>query len=194
MSKRITIIEGHPDPRGGHFGQALADAYAKGAQAAGHEVRRIATGKLDFPLVRSGEDFRGTPPPVILEAQEAVTWAQHLVILYPLWMGSMPAVLKGFFEQVFRYGFAIGSPAKGSRMPARLLKGRSARIIITMGMPGFVYRWYFGAHSLKIVQRNMLGMAGIRPAKASLIGMVEGNAKRRERWLEKMEALGRAGE
>lgn len=194
MSKRITIIEGHPDPRGGHFGQALADAYARGAQAAGHEVRRIAAGRLDFPLVRSGEDFRGMPPEVIREAQEAVTWAQHLVILYPLWMGSMPAVLKGFFEQVFRYGFAIGNPAKGSRMPAKLLKGRSARIIITMGMPGFAYRWYFGAHSLKIVQRNILGLAGIRPAKASLIGMVEGNPKRRERWLEKMEALGRAGQ
>jgi putative NADPH-quinone reductase len=157
-------------------------------------VRRIATGKLEFPLVRSGEDFRGATPPVIKEAQEAVTWAQHLVILYPLWMGTMPAVLKAFFEQVFRYGFAMGPPPKGSRMPARLLKGRSARIIITMGMPGFVYRWYFGAHSLKIVQRNILGLAGIRPAKASLIGGVEGDAKRRERWLQKIEALGRAGE
>lgn len=194
MSKRITIIEGHPDPRGGHFGQALADAYTKGAQAAGHEVRRIVIGRLDFPLVRSGEDFRGTPPPVIQEAQEAVAWAQHLVILYPLWLGSMPAVLKGFFEQVFRYGFAIGAPAKGSQVPAKLLKGKSARIVITMGMPGFVYRWYFGAHSLKILQRNILGLAGIRPAKASLIGMVEGKAQRRERWLEKIEALGRVGE
>jgi putative NADPH-quinone reductase len=64
-----------------------------------------------------------------------------------LWLGTLPALLKGFFEQVFWPGFAI---SRDPRHPwLRMLKGRSARIILTMGMPGLLYRWYFLAHSLK---------------------------------------------
>jgi putative NADPH-quinone reductase len=76
----------------------------------------------------------------------------------------------------------------------KLLTGRSARIIVTMGMPALVYRWYFGAHSLKSLERNILGFVGIGPIRETLIGMVEAcSAARREKWLEKLRALGRAG-
>jgi putative NADPH-quinone reductase len=191
MAKRITIVEGHPDPKRQHFGQALADAYAGGAQV-GHEVKRISVAQLEFPLIRSGEEFqRGEVPPDIRAAQDAITWANHLVIFYPLWQGDMPALLKAFFEQTFRYGFAIGAPEKPSRVPKKLLAGKSARVVLTMGMPAFAYRWYFGAHSLKIVERNILGLSGIRPVSASIVGGVEGNPARREKWLSEMATLGR---
>ena len=81
----------------------------------------------------------------------------------------MPALLKGFFEQVFRYGFAMTSGAD-DKMPKGLLKGKSARIVVTMGMPAIIYRWYFGAHSLKSLERNILKLSGIGPIKESLIG------------------------
>lgn len=44
---RFTIVQGHPDPAGGHYGHALAQAYASGAEAAGHEVRTIAGGLVE---------------------------------------------------------------------------------------------------------------------------------------------------
>ncbi len=62
-----------------------------------------------------------------------------------------------------------------------------------MGMPAFVYRWYFGAHSLKSLERNILKFVGIKPIRETLIGMVEGKQETRARWLTKMEALGREG-
>ena len=63
-TRRILIIQGHPDPAGRHFGHALADAYAEGAMAAGHEVRRIEVALLDFPLLRSQADWlKGAVPP-----------------------------------------------------------------------------------------------------------------------------------
>jgi putative NADPH-quinone reductase len=63
-----------------------------------------------------------------------------------------------------------------------------------MGMPAFVYRWYFGAHGLKSLQRNILGFVGVRPVRSSLIGMVEAiGAKKRERWLARMYAFGADG-
>jgi putative NADPH-quinone reductase len=110
---------------------------------------------------------------------------------FPLWLGGMPALLKGFLEQVARPGFALSMPKDGG-MAAKLLTGRSARIVVTMGMPTLIYRWYFRAHSVKALERNILGFVGIAPIHETLIGMVEslgdvGVAK----WLAKLTALGK---
>jgi putative NADPH-quinone reductase len=114
MARRISIIQGHPDPSGGRLCHALADAYAGGAEEAGHEVRRVEVARLEFPLLRTQAEFEaGAAPPEIQIAQEAIRWAEHLVIVYPLWLGTMPALLKGFLEQAFRPGFAFDTKPKG---------------------------------------------------------------------------------
>jgi putative NADPH-quinone reductase len=193
MARRIAIIQGHPDPQGTHFGHALAESYALGAREAGHEVRTIAVAALDFPVVRTRDEWENAVfPDAIRAAQDTIKWAGHLVIVYPLWLGSMPALLKAFLEQVMRPGFAT-TPVQSGKLWHKLLTGRSARVVLTMGMPAFVYRWYFGAHSLRSLERNILGFVGIAPVRETLIGLVEtcGDAKR-GRWLEKMRALGRA--
>lgn len=192
MAKRILIIQGHPDPDGKRFGNALAASYAEGVREGEHEVRLIDVAKLDFPILRTKEDFEsGTPPESIREAQNAITWADHLVIFFPLWLGTMPALFKAFLEQVFRYGFAIGKP--NGAMMGKLLTGKSARIVVTMGMPAFFYRFYFRAHGVKGLKRSILGLSGIKPIKESLIGMVEGSQAGREKWLAKMRVLGSEG-
>jgi putative NADPH-quinone reductase len=194
MSKRVVIIQGHPDAQSRHFGHALADEYAKGCEDGGHEVRRIEVAKLDFPLLRTKEEFeKGTPPPSIVDAQDAIRWADHLVIIYPLWLGSMPALLKAVLEQVLRPGFAFEYQKSGG-MAKKLLTGKSARIVITMGMPAFVYRWIFGAHDLKSLKRNTLGFCGIGPIKTTLIGNIEGmSEKQRMGWLDELRGLGVLG-
>ena len=79
----------------------------------------------------------------------------------------MPALLKGFFEQVFRPGFAI-DPGKRTLMPGKLT-GKSARVLVTMGMPAIVYRWYFMAHSLLSLERNILRFVGLKPIRHSIL-------------------------
>jgi putative NADPH-quinone reductase len=104
----------------------------------------------------------------------------------------MPAMLKAFFEQVFRPGFAIS--ADPGKQWAKLLSGRSARVIVTMGMPAWFYRWYFFAHSLKSLERNILGFVGIGPIKETLIGNIGAlDQKGRAGWLEFVRSLGREG-
>lgn len=188
--KTIVIIQGHPDPDENHLGYLLADAYARGAKQAGHTVHTIKVADLDFPLLRTADAFENQKPPgVIAQAQDMISQADHLVLLYPLWMGTMPALLKGFLEQLFRPGFAISQET--DKMPKKLLKGKSARIIITMGMPAFFYRWYFRAHSLKSLERNILKMCGIGPIKESLFGMVESvSDQKRNGWIAQMESCG----
>ncbi|MGQ0509789.1 MAG: NAD(P)H-dependent oxidoreductase [Betaproteobacteria bacterium] len=190
----IVLIQGHPEAGGGRFCHALAAAYAEGAEAAGHSVRKIDVAELSFPLLRSQREWStGEVPPDIAQAQESIRWAQHIVILYPMWLGEMPALLKGFLEQVLRPGFGTSAVEDGQHW-TRLLTGRSARIVVTMGMPALAYRLWFGAHSLRSLKRNVLAFCGIGPLRDTLIGNVEGcGAAARGRWLEKLRALGREG-
>ncbi|MFG1419758.1 NAD(P)H-dependent oxidoreductase [Xanthobacter sp. V0B-10] len=187
----ILILQGHPDPAGGHLCHALAEAYAAGARAAGHRVTLLEVARLDVPLLRTQQDFLDAPsPPVLAEARGALMEAEHLVLFFPLWLGGAPAVLKGFLEQLLRPGFAFRYVPGGTQM---LLKGRSARVVVTMGMPALVFRiWYLGA-GLSAVTRNILAFVGFRPVRATVLGGVEaaGDERRRD-WLRRMEALGRA--
>jgi len=138
MGKRIAIVQGHPDPAGGHFVHALAGAQAQ------------------------------PPAASVAHAQQALQWAQHLVIFYPLWLGDMPAVLK-------------------------LLAGRSARVVVTMGMPALFYKIYYRSHSLKSLKRNILAACGCSPVRSTVIGMVEGRVDAREGWLTRLAVLGNQG-
>lgn len=194
MSKRILILQGHPDASAPHYGHALARAYANAATSAGHVVRTVEIARLDFPLLRSKAEWeQGALPASLKPVQDDIRWAEHLVFFFPLWLGGMPAMLKAFLEQVARPGFAL-SAMDGKGMPKKLLAGRSARLVVTMGMPALVYRYVFRAHSLKALERNILGFVGIGPIHETLIGMVEGEPEARDRWLKKLAALGAKAE
>lgn len=193
MSKKILIIDGHPDPAE-HLCHALAEAYAEGARDGGHEVRELRIASLEFPMLTSMKDYyEGEPAPMIRAAQEDIAWADHIVIIFPLWMGGLPALLKGFLEQVLRPGFAYENKEGG--WPVKKLKDKSARVVVTMGMPAFAYRWFFFAHSLKNLKRNILKFCGISPVRDTLFGMVEAASdEKRKGWLEKMKKMGMRGE
>lgn len=191
----ILLIQGHPDISQPHFCHALEEAYVQGATAAGHAVQRINVATLDFPILRSQHEWeQGELPPALAPAQEAIKWAGHLVLFFPLWLGDMPALLKGFLEQVARPGFAFSRESRNP-LAAKGLTGRSARVVVTMGMPATVYRWYFRAHSIKSLERNILGFVGISPVHETLVGMV-GNMEPAlaRKWLARLEKLGARGD
>lgn len=188
---RIGIIDGHPDGDPARYCHALADAYADGARQAGHEVRLLRLADLDFPILLDRGSWEAPHACADLAtAQDLVAWAEHLTIVHPLWLGAQPARLKALLEQMFRPGFAFRA---GRAMTGRLT-GRSARIIVTMGMPAPVYRIWFGAHGLKALRRNILAFVGIRPIRDTLIGNVEGlTPERRNAWLSSIKTLGARG-
>ena len=112
------------------------------------------------------------------------------MLFFPLWLGDMPALLKGFLEQIARPGFAFKA-SNGNPFGAKGLTGRSARVVVTMGMPALVYRYYFRAHSVRSLERNILGFVGIAPVHETLIGMVDQlGAQGTQDWLVKLRKLG----
>lgn len=190
MSRRILILDGHPDPDPARYCHALAASYAQGAAGIGHMVHRTNLSDLAFPVLRSRRDWEEGPTPAsILALQDQLAWAEHVVIIYPLWLGEMPAQLKALLEQAFRPAFAFGgrtvSPGGGK------LKGRSARIIVTMGMPAIVYRTFYFAHSLRSLKRNILTLVGLGPVRDTIIGGVETRSDAsRKRCLAQLRTMG----
>jgi putative NADPH-quinone reductase len=185
---RIAIVVGHA--RQGTYCEALGEAYKRGAEAAGHEARLFVTSRMQFdPILREGYLRVQTLEPDLAAAHDAILEATHLVLIFPLYLGTLPAIFKGFLERILQPD--IMEPAKTGTF-VQVLKGKSARIIMTMGMPGIVYRWWFGAHALKMLKRNILAFMGVAPIRSTIYGMIEGvSAAKRQQWLRDVEELGR---
>jgi putative NADPH-quinone reductase len=184
MPRRIVIIQGHPDPAGGHLCHALADAYAEGAYEGSHQVSRIEVAALDFPFLRSIAD---SELPEVLVAQKAtLPAADHILVIFPYRIRFMPVPLKAFFQQIMRRRMAF-KYEKGP--PPELLKGRSARIVVTLGVPTLFYRFnsFVGPNDTKRLRRDM-SLVGIAPIYESLFGIVELADTRK--WLGQMRELG----
>lgn len=188
MVKRILILNGHPDPSADCFCAALCDAYAVGATAAGHTVRRLDLDAVDTTILTAATAFAEPPAEDVQAVQAAMVEAQHLVIVFPLWLGGVPARLKALLEQVYRggFGFEVGPRGWNSK-----LKGRTARLVVTMGMPGPFFRLVFGGHGVKALAKGVLWLSGYRPIRTSIVGGVEMiGGKGRADWLARMKRLG----
>lgn len=189
MSNRTLVILGHPT--NDSFCGALANAYVEGAKAAGNEVQVISLGKLSFdPVLHKGYATIQELEPDLVTAQTAITWAQHIVFVYPIWWGAMPALLKGFFDRVFLPGFAF-KYRDGSVFWDRLLSGRSAHLIVTMDTPPWYFRWVYRMPGHNQMKRTILEFSGIKPVTVSSFGPIKGSSQqRREKWLSQAKAHG----
>lgn len=193
MPNRILVIDGHPDPDRARFCHALANAYLEGAQSTGKETRLVTLAETEFAPLRTAADFaRPTDMPAIKSAQDDITWADHIVLVFPLWLGGAPALLRAFLERIACGSFVAETAGRGIRQK---LKGKSARLIVTMGMPAFIYEFVFHAHGVKNIMQGVLGFGGVAPIRLTLFGAVEaarqGGQKKR---LARVRALGRDGD
>jgi NAD(P)H dehydrogenase (quinone) len=186
---RILIVVGHPQAN--TFCEALGRAYQKGAEAAGHEVTFVALSALAFdPILHNG--YRAVQPlePELATAYAALAACDHLVIVFPLWCGDMPALLKGFIERILQPDLIVREQTEHA-MNWSIFAKKTARIVITMGMPVSIYRFWYRGYALKLLTRNILNFIGIRPVRHTLFGMI-GTAKpgRRDSWLRTLRQLG----
>ncbi len=179
---RILLIDAHPKHTS--LCAALAAAYAKGAsEQGGVAVRTLALRDMQFdPILRVGYDERQALEPDLKAAQAAIEEASHLVIVTPLWWGSVPALLKGFFDRTLEKHWAYRYTEKG--LPEGLLAGRSARVIMTTDSPGWYLRWLQGNPTQNQLVRSTLKFCGFKPVGFTRIGPVHNSTpEMRARWL-----------
>jgi len=173
--------------------EALGKAYLRGAKSGGHQAQLFVLARMNFDAILR-EGYRREQPlePDLAAAREAFVACDHVVFVFPLWCGDMPAIMKGFIERILQPDL-LAIQKSGGKASWKVFKGKSARVIMTMGMPGLIYRWYFGAHALKLLKRNILGFIGIGPVRSTIYGMIEAvGDDRRKSWLREVEALGHA--
>ncbi|MBI1385341.1 MAG: flavodoxin family protein [Rhizobiales bacterium] len=190
MAKRVLIIQGHPDCGTPHYCHALAEAYRSGATGAGAEVEHVDIARLAPEPLLSEAAFATPPDEAMRAVQQQVLRAEHLVVVFPLWLGTMPALVKAFFEQLARADFAVSE--RGGGWPKQNLAGRSARVIVTMGMPALAFRFLFGAAGVRCLRNGVLSMSGVGPVRETYIGGIGAlDERQRARWLERVADLGR---
>lgn len=187
--KKILIIVGHPDTESFNFG--LAAAYKKGAISSGSQVKEIIIRDLTFNTnLQFGYRKRTELEPDLLDAQEKIKWADHLVWIYPVWWGSLPAILKGFIDRTFLPGFAF-QKRENSVWWDKLLTNKSARIISTLDQPAWYYWLIYKQPSHNAMKKLTLEFCGIKPVKVTTIGPLRlSKESYRQNWLKKIERLG----
>ncbi|WGV61509.1 NAD(P)H-dependent oxidoreductase [Brevibacillus brevis] len=185
----ILVIIGHPDPES--YCSALAHAYMKGAAGKAAQIRTIDLSQIAFdPNLKYGYRKRTELEDDLKEAQDLIRWADHLVIVYPIWWGTMPAILKGFFDRVLLSGFAY-KYREGSSLWDKLLTGKTAHVIVTMDTPSWYNRLIYWQAGHLVMKRNILKFCGIKPVKITEISGVNASAEeKRKMWLEKVKQLG----
>jgi putative NADPH-quinone reductase len=186
---KILVVVGHPQRSS--LCEALAQEYVRGARGAGHDVTLLCLADLTFdPILREGYRRVQELEPDLDRAARNLADCDHLVLVFPLWCGDMPALMKGFIERILQPSLIARRNTEGA-MNWRLFSDKTAHIVMTMGMPVSVYRLWYGAHALKLLKKNILQFIGIKPVHETLFGMAaDVPREKREGWLKQMHALG----
>ena len=182
MNRKVLIVLCHPDVNS--YCGSIFQAYIDGAMAAGTDIRELKLGELDFdPILWNGYHKIQELEPDLARAQELILWSEHLVFVYPNWWGSMPALMKGFFDRVFLPGFAF-KYREGSTLWDKLLTGRTAHLIVTMDTPRWHYRWVWHRPGHNQMRRTILGFCGIKVTKLSEFAPIKGSSQeQRDKWI-----------
>ena len=187
--KKILIINGHPDIESFNF--ALSASYKKGALKTNAEIKEINIRDLDFnPNLQFGYRKRTELEPDLLKAQEKLKWADHLVWIYPVWWGSVPAIMKGFLDRVLLPGNAFKKKEK-SVWWDKYFTGKTSRLICTMDQPTWYYRLFNGSPTHSAMKKLTMNFIGVKSVKITSIGPLRLSTDTfREKWLRKVEKLG----
>lgn len=185
--KRTLVINANPKPES--LCRAMAERYATKASA-NREVQVLHIGELDFePNLVQGYDSEQALEPDLQRFQSLIRWADHLVIVTPVWWGGIPAQFKGLLDRTLLPGFAFRYQP-GKMIPEKLLPGRTAEILVTLDTPPFWYRWVQGRPIHTQLQRTILGFVGIRNRRTRYFGpVISSSESTRAGWLAAVERL-----
>ncbi|MCB9813910.1 NAD(P)H-dependent oxidoreductase [Candidatus Nomurabacteria bacterium] len=187
--KNIVVICGHPDPD--TFTGAILDHYQVAAEDAGHHVVRFNLGHMNFdPILHKGYKEIQQLEPDLVALQDAIREADHVVIGYPNWWCTMPAILKGLFDRIWLPGFAFNFNKETKKIEQHL-KGKTARVYVLSGSHSpFKTWWKFGDYTNEI-QYGILEFAGISTQVTTFGPCERIEDSVRNGWIKEVESHGK---
>ena len=187
--KKIVVIDGNPDKES--LCAALAESYTAGAKAAGNEVTLLHLGELQFsPVLLHGYRKRTDMEPDLEHALQRLLEADHIVVVYPIWWATEPALLKGFIDRIFLPG-KVFLRKDNSPFPEKLLTGKTARLIITMDAPLWYNRLAYRDAGIVALKNGILKFCGVKPVRVTKFGQVKYSSEaKRKQWIKRVKQLG----
>jgi len=191
VTRKIFIWVAHP--AAASLSSGLADAYQAGAGEAGATVRRMNLHDMRFDPYFEGY---GSPAPALepdlLEWQETIAWADHLLIVHPYWWGAMPARAKAVLDRALTSGFGFRYHKRGIGWD-KLLTGRTADVMITSDTPPWLDTLLYRKPGRRVLRNQVLGFCGIKTRKIVQFGTVKtADEARRARWIARARRMGRS--
>ena len=187
--KQVLIINGHPDKQS--YNYALSEAYKNGANKTNAIIDTINISDLDFnPNLRFGYRQRTELEPDLKDAINKIKKANHIVWVFPMWWYGYPALMKGFIDRTFLPGITF-EPIEGKASPKKLLKGKTARIIITSDTPKWYDFLFMKSPAINQFKKGTLEFCGINPVRVTYISPTKNSTlDARKKWLKKVIKLG----
>jgi len=153
------------------------------------ELIKLTDFDIDWTFSKGFENK--TDEIAIQKIQNLIDNATHLVFVFPNWWGTYPAILKGLFDRVFIPDFAYKYQKK-SPFPIQLLKGKTARLIMTMDTPIWYYNIFYKRPGINSLKKSVLNFCGVKPVKTTFFTPIKKSTdKKRDNWLIKTEELGK---
>ena len=189
MAKRIFIWVAHP--KADSLCKSMADAYQAGVEERGCEVRRMNLSDMNFDLNTAGYGADAPPlEPDLIAWQEAVAWADHILIVHPYWWGSMPTKAKSVIDRALTPGFAFKYHRRGLAWD-KLLTGKTADILITSDTPPWLDTLLYWRAGRRVLRNQILGFCGVKTRQAVQVGSVKtAPPEKIERWIARAKTMG----
>ena len=191
MTKRILIVSANPKAQS--LGQSLVANYQQRAKQL-FDLRYFDLAEASFdPVLKEGYDRIQPLEDDLVSFQEDLRWCEHLVLVTPVWWGTMPAKLKGLFDRAFLPGYAF-KYHEGKSVPEKLLQGRTAHLVLTLDTPVWYYRWWQRMPVVHQLKKAILGFVGIKTTKVTYFGpVIQSQSDHRQLWLRQMSKMGQLG-
>ncbi|MCY7780272.1 NAD(P)H-dependent oxidoreductase [Bacillus haynesii] len=183
---QTAVIYAHPNPNS--FNGAILNQVIKALEDGKHSYDVIDLYKDRFdPVLLFDEKKRRSDmkhDPETAEYRRIVKNADHLIFIYPLWWGGMPAIMKGFIDRAFAAGEAYTYQGK---LPKGLLKARTASVYYTADAPSWYLRFWRRDADWVTVKDVILKFCGVRRVRRLLFAGVKDSTKeKRTQWLDRV--------
>ena len=188
VSKKIMLLVANPVKSS--LSYACADTYEKSARDSGAEVRRFNIDEMEFdPTLHQGYEVIQELEPDLIAFRDAISWADHLVFVYPNWWSTMPAKMKGLFDRSFLPGFAFKFE-DGVFKP--LLRGKTGRVINIVGSVHPLLLWFIMGSYTNELSKGVLRACGVKPVRTTSFGATRNaSEQKRAAWLKRVNAMAR---
>ena len=186
-------------PYEGSYCNAILNAVKSGLVKSAQPHKVINLGKEDFDPVMRAKDLgafvnmgRGDESAaeyldtMVLRYKKKLEWAERLVMIFPIWWMTMPAMMKGFVDKVIFPGIAYDM-VDGS-LKTRLHSLKQVTVITTMNTPADIYRERFDNSLEGSLIKGTFNQIGIHDVEWISINQVkQGGREKREKWLAELE-------